>query len=300
MTERRLSAGALSVLIVLWPAVAAGRGGASAAPQSALPQVPGWTLAEAPRTYLPGTLFEYIDGAAENYLSYDFQELAVANYKSGKTSATLTIEIYDMGSDLNAFGIYSSERFPGSPLIAVGTQGYLEEGTLNFVIGPDYVKLLCFDCGESAETVLKTFAEGIEKKVKVRGSLPPALALFPKEGLVAESEKFIRQNVLGYGFLHDGYLASYRTGGQEFELFIIVGKDDAEAAKMQEQYLAAEAKNQAPVEKIAAGYHIKDRYAQNVFIARKGRYLLGVMRLKDGAEAVGAEFLGALMKAVNS
>jgi hypothetical protein len=298
MSERRLASFILIGLITLSPIVAVGQGRTPALARAALPEVNGWRLAEAPRTYLPGTLFEYIDGAAENYLSYSFQELVVADYKSETTPATLTVEIYDMENDLNAFGIYSSERSPGSPLVAAGTQGYLEEGTLNFIIGPAYVKLLCFDGGTATDTVLKEFARGIEKRVEIKGSLPPVLRLFPRDGLVAESERFIRQNVLGYGFLHDGYLASYRSDGRDFEAFIIVGRDAGEAAKMQEQYLAGEAKNQAPVEKTSQGYHVKDRYARNVFLALRGRCLLGVMRLPDGSEAAGSRFLDALMKAV--
>jgi len=277
---------------------ASGQADRGSALKSLVPRVSGWQLPEAPRSYFPGTLFEYIDGAAESYLSYGFQELVVSEFKSQTTPATLTAEIYDMGSDLNAFGIYSSEKFPGSPPVTVGTQGYLEEGTLNFIAGHDYVKLICFDAGPAADAVLKSFAGEIAGKIGGGGALPAALALFPNKGLVAGSEKFVLQNALGYGFLHDGYIASYKSDGQDFELFVIAGKDGAEASSMQEQYLAAEAKNQSPAEKIALGYHLKDRYAQNVFLGRKGRYVLGVMRLKDGAESVGESYLEALMKAV--
>jgi Family of unknown function (DUF6599) len=300
MADKKIVSAALAAVIVLAagvPAAAQDSGGAG--PKALLPQVQGWKLSEAPRTYLPAALFEYIDGAAENYLSYGFQELAVADFKSDKGQAALTVEIYDMGSSLNAFGIYSAERYPGSRYLEIGAQGYYEEGTLNFFAGNDYVKLICFDCGETAEVVLKEFAGDIEKRVGEKaGGLPPVLGHFPRAGLVANSEKFIRQNVLGYAFLHDGYLASYRVSGQEFELFIIAGRDAPEALKMLEQYLAVQAKNGAPVEKAGPGYHVQDRYAQNVFLAAKGRYLLGAMRLKNGGESVGMKYLGDLLSGV--
>jgi hypothetical protein len=298
MSYKRIPAIALYAFVLLWPAMAAGQGERASSPRSLLPQVPGWTLVEPPRSYFPGTLFEYIDGAAESYLSYAFQELVTADFKSDKTAATLTVEVYDMGSDLNAFGIFSSERYPGSPPVAVGNLGYLEEGTLNFIVGPNYIKLICFDGGAAADSTLKTFAEDIDRKVPDRGSLPPDLALFPKNGLVEGSEKFILQNVLGYDFLHDGYLASYRAGGREFELFIVAGRNADEAANMLERYLAAAAKNQSPVEKTDLGYHVKDRYARNVFLAGRGRYVVGIMRLEDGGEAIAKEYLGALLNSV--
>src|SRR4030042_5526834 len=121
--------------------------------RSLLPEPSGWILTETPPTYVPGTLFEYIDGAAENYLSYGFRELVVGNYKEQRSAATLTVEVYDMGDETRAFGIYSSERYPASHFLSVGTQGYWEEGTLNFIVGGYYIKLLCFDCGQGGEQV---------------------------------------------------------------------------------------------------------------------------------------------------
>jgi hypothetical protein len=300
MSEKTVSAVALIAFVLLGLTVEAGQDARASSPQSLLPRVPGWKPAEQPRSYFPGTLFEYIDGAAESYLSYAFQELVTADFKNEKTSATLTVEVYDMGSDLNAFGIFSSERYPGSPGVAAGNLGYLEEGTLNFIVGRYYVKLICFDCAAAADSVLKSFAGDIDRRVRDRGSLPPELAFFPRDGLVAGSEKFILRNVLGYDFLHDGYLASYQAGGQEFEAFIIAARDGVEAAEMTDRYLAAAAKNQSPVEKTEHGYHVKDPYARNVFFASPGRYIVGVMRIKDGGEAVARGYLEALLNSVKS
>ena len=296
MFKTKLQAAGLAVIMLASPAAAAPPAGGGSGPDKLLPNPPGWTLVEKPRSFAPVSLFEYINGAAESYLSYGFQELAVADYKSDSGPATITVEIYDMGGNLNAFGIYSSERYPGSRYLDIGAQGYFEEGTLNFFAGRNYVKLLCFDCGLTAEAALKGFAADIEKRLgEEKGSLPEALGFFPPEGLAANSEKFVRQNVLGYGFLHDGYLAGYEVSGQEFELFIVAGGNEAEAKSMLDQYLAAQAKSGSPAEKSGPGYHVSDRYARNVFLAVKGRYLAGAMRVKDGAQAVGLKYLEDLL-----
>jgi hypothetical protein len=263
--------------------------------QTHLRKIPGWSFSEDPRVYLPGTLFEYINGAAENYLSYEFKELLVANYKNDQSEATLTLEIYDMGNDTNAFGIYSSERYPESRFLAVGNQGYIEEGTLNFIVGSLYVKLLCFDCGEKGEDTLRSVADIIERSVPQKGGLPALLEAFPKDGLVAHSEKFILRNVLGFAFLHNGYLADYQSKDQEFVLFVIEGKDEEEAQTMLGQYLAAQTKNNQKPEKITLGYKVRDRYAKNVYLAQTRNYVLGVIRIEDGFETVGLSFLEALL-----
>jgi len=265
-----------------------------------LPELPDWTLTEAPSAYLPGSLFEYIDGAAENYLSYGFRELIVGNYKKEKSTAALTVEIYDMGDELRAFGVYSSERYPESHFLKVGSQGYWEDGALNFVTDRFYIKLLCFDCGQSAESELTTIARQVEKKAPGSGQLPPRLGLFPGEGLIANSEKFILQNVLGYGFLHHGYLASYRAQGQEFDLFIIQGSDAQDAANMLNRYLEAHGKNGPDGRPTDSEFHVRDRYSGNIFIARSGHLLLGAMRIKDGFEEMGKKYLVLLLNAAKN
>jgi hypothetical protein len=300
MTNRQAAKRLLffSVLLILGPAFA--QEGSRSGLQALLPQIPGWSFSEDPRVYQPGTLFEYIDGAAENYLSYEFKELIVANYKNSQSEATLTLEIYDMSSDINAFGIYSSERYPESLFLAIGNQGYIEEGALNFIVGSLYVKLLCFDCGEKDETALRSVAKKIEQSVPQKGRLPALLNVFPKDGLIAHSEKFILRNVLGFAFLHDGYLADYKAKDQEFVLFIIEGKDEAEAKTMLGQYLAAQTKNNQEPQNISLGYQVRDRYAKNVYLAQTGDYILGVMRIEDGFEEIGLSYLKALLSGVKS
>ncbi|MDH7511783.1 MAG: hypothetical protein QHH14_02425 [Clostridiales bacterium] len=266
--------------------------------QALLPRVEGWELVELPQRYFPDTLFEYIDGAAESYLSYDFRELMVAQYKLVDSPASLTLEIYDLGSAKNAFGIYSVERYPESRFLSIGAQGYHEEGTLNFVIGAKYVKLLCFDCGEEARQRLELFAREVENQAKEKGGLPEALKYFPKEGLVANSEKFILRNFLGFSFLHNGYLASYQNKGAEFELFLVEAESDAEAENMLKQYLASLTKGDQVPDKVGLVFHIRDRYASHVYVTRVQKYILGVMRIKDGFEEMGQEYLKAFKQAL--
>jgi len=223
----------------------------------------------------------------------------VGDFKKNGSAASLTVEIYDMGEETRAFGIYSSERYPESRFLDIGGQGYIEEGTLNFFGGVYYVKLLCFDCGDEADPVLKSAAEQVEAKVSVEAQRPPLIHLFPREGLVANSEKFIFQNVLGFAFLHHGYLADYRMQDQEFELFIIQGADSQEAQEMLAQYLESQRKAGQPPLTVSGGYLIKDRYSHNVFLALSENLILGVMRIKDGQEELGKKYLQQLIQSAS-
>jgi len=73
------------------------------------PSIKGWELSENIDTYSPETLYDAINGAADSYLRYDFRELKVGEY-SLDDGTYLVVEIYQHGSPINAFGIYSQER----------------------------------------------------------------------------------------------------------------------------------------------------------------------------------------------
>lgn len=259
---------------------------------SLLPVVMKWELSEEPEMYLPETLFEYINGAAEIYLVYDFEELIVAQFKKQDSPASLTVEIYNMGKVKNAFGIYSAERFPDSHFLSIGNGGYVEEGALNFIVDRYYIKLLCFDCKDDSEKILKNFSQEILKKVKDPKGLPSLLSSFPQKELLEYSEKFVLRNFLGYSFLHDGYVASFKVGELEFECFIIEGEDVKDAQSMLSQYL--DKKKGADVYEISSGYRIKDRYYHHIYLARVENLLYGVMKIKDGFEEIGEKYLKSL------
>ncbi len=263
-----------------------------------LPKVEDWKYSEEPLNFIPGNLFEYINGAAEIYLAYDFKELIVGQYEkdSDAEEASLSVEVYDMGNEKNSFGIYSAERFSESQFIPVGNQGYLEEGTLNFVIGRYYIKLLCFDCGEKSDEILKSFSIKIVSRVKDKGQFPPVLSHFPQEGLLQNTEKYILRNFMGYSFLHDGYVASYMLEDQEFDCFIIEGKNEEDAQNMLKQYL--EKKSNAEIKETSMGYLLKDRYYHNIFLVRKDNYICGVMKIKDDFQDLGVRYLRMLLESL--
>jgi len=264
--------------------------------QGLLPELESWTLVGSPQIYQPENLFEYINGAAESYISYGFKELIVAEYKIKDKDCDVILEIYDMGDDKNCFGIYSSERYPDSHFIPIGTQGYLEQGTLIFLTGRYYVKLVSFECGDEAGDYLRNFSEEISDKVPGEHRFPAEIELFPEQGLVKNSERFILSNFLGYDFLHSGFTADYHLGENEFSCFLIVGKDEPEAKQMLEKYMNAKKDQEA--EETSYGFHIKDRYYGNILLARKGKYVFGVLEIKDSFKDTGQKYLSEMISNV--
>ncbi len=291
----RLRAALLSLMILT--ASAAGPGRADDVRQelsSLVPKAEGWKESEERQAYLPDSLFEYINGAAESYLSFDFNELLVVQFGREGSGASLTLEIYDMGTPANAFGIFSAERYPENEPAQVGDLGYLEDETLNFVAGRFYVKLLGFDLGEESPSLLADIGRHVEGAVRERGRLPGLLRAFPAENLIPRSEKYIKRNFMGHEFLSDGYTASYKIEGREMEGFFVEAPSAGDAEAMLGRLLEFFAKDKQVPEKVALGYHVKNRYGQHFFVGRAGSALFGVARVPAGLEKAGETLFGRI------
>lgn len=300
MKEKKVLLVTLAIIAVFASSAILLRGDKDAETQaelkSLLPHIAQWAQTEEAQNYYPENLFEYINGAAEIYLAYDFQELIVSQHQKDQSEMNVAVEIYNMGSGKNAFGIYSAERFSDNTFVDTGLQGYIEEGTLNFLVGQYYVKLLCFDCEGQSADVLKLFSQEIVNKVGGKGSLPLLVQKFPQEGLIPNTEKYILRNFMGYSFLRNGYQANYKKGDLEFDCFFIEGKNPEDAQEMVGKYL--EAKGEDNVVKNDFGYHIKDRYYHNIYLARVGSTICGVIKIKDGSEEVGKSYVKILIESL--
>jgi hypothetical protein len=263
-----------------------------------VPAIEGWKLSEKPQSFFPEDLYEYIDGAAESYIGYDFKELVVAQFQKAGSGASVTLEIYDMGNGTNAFGIFSVERFPENKVVDVGTMGYVEGEVLNFIAGKEYVKLMSFDSGEGTPAVLDAFARKVAGKAGEKGTFPPLLSVFSRDGIVANSEKYVLRNVMGFEFLRNGYMASYKLDGNEFECFFIEADKGRDPAALLKQLLGFYAKDGQSAGDIPLGHHVRNKYGQNLYIGVAGRFLCGVNRLPDGAGTIGDRYLRSLAKSL--
>lgn len=257
-----------------------------------LPQFQGWFLSQEPEFYNPENLFEYINGASEAYLAYDFQGLLVSFYQRTKDQEpTITVEIYDMGETLNAYGIYSSERPTDGHFIDIGLEGYLENGTLYFFTSSYYIKIFSFlPPTESDKTVL-LFGREIDKLIpKDRAWLPPE-RLFPSPGLKPHSIKFILKNFLGFHYLHHAWIASYERNGQSFEAFIVQAQNENEAIIMESTWkkeMASSAEKSADKNFI---FYAINKYFKHTYLTRFDSFLLGLIRLTREDDELAFNFL---------
>ena len=262
--------GALAIFLLL--------GAGSDAAEIRFPEIPGWRLSPEIQTFGPKNLYEYIDGAADLYLTCDFEELNVAEY-AGEAKAAVTVEIYRHRTPRDAFGIYSQERLPEATLLSVGAQGAIDANAASFVQGRYYVKISGFNTGAQDREIMRTFAEKASEVLGETGGLPAPLAFFPAEGKKSNSEKYIARNFLGYSFLHSVFTADYEYSGRKFRLFLIAAASRDECGEMIRQYLRqVKTPEQGPKE---GRYTLSDEHHGVVDIYWKGRYIWGAVDLTD-------------------
>jgi hypothetical protein len=242
------------------------------------PDVTGWKQSVEIQTFTPKTLFEYINGAADLYIMYDFQELKVAEYKN-EIKASVIVEVYRHKTPTHAFGIYSQERLSNANIIDIGAQGYIEKNVLNFLTGPYYVKINSYNTGAEDKEILLGFAKKVSENLGERGALPSILFSFPPEGRKNNSEKFININFLGYSFLHSAFTADYELSGKKFKLFVIEGADANDCRDMIEKYLQ---ETRSPERNIVEShYTIADPYHGEIELHWQGKYIWGILNLND-------------------
>jgi len=227
----------------------------------------------APSRYNADTLYQYIDGGADVYLLYDFKTLLHQEFKSGANE--LTVDLYDMGTGDDAFGIYSSERSPNYKFLPIGAEGYRAKGILNFLEGQYYVKLS--GSGPSADMQLEEFARLLSSRIGGSRALPPLLARLPREGRVPRSEQYIKKDPLGHAFLAPAYVVTYALGRQQMKLLVSVANDGAAANARAEQFtkhFKQSGKATSAPELGENGMRGSNTFEGDVIARTRGRYLI--------------------------
>lgn len=253
--------------------------------------VPGWSRSGEARFFDPANLWEYIDGAAEGYLTYGFENVVTQEYADPSRASQAVVDIYRMKDARNAFGIYASELNPESEFLRIGVEGYLGGTTLNFWSGPYYVKITVFQENEELKQGMRRIAENVSAKLGEPGSEPAEVGYFPTADRIPHSVRYLPKDVLGQSYLTEGFEARYRRGTVESKL-VIVSAPDEERAKdalaRYRQFIAAEGGVQrelgAPGD---GGFAGKDSYYGAMAAVRSGTRIVIALGGPSGEAALG-------------
>ncbi len=186
-----------------------------------VPVPSGWTAVDEEYRYDRENLWEYINGAAELFLSYGFSELIVQDVEKGDSG--LTLSVYDMGSALGAFGIFEREKpSTGNQLDGIGAAAILQPPYRGlFLKDRFYVKVDVGGDEVSAELLKQAMGE-VAAGLPGSDELPPQLAVLPEAGRQPGTVAFAGRDFLGLSDLRNCMHATYQqTGGVEYKLFVM-------------------------------------------------------------------------------
>jgi hypothetical protein len=303
MGRRHLArATALLILVACGPSTEAPPGGSELAQLVPEPSALGaWRAAEGPVEYTRETLYEYLDGGAERYLTYGFRALNHVRYEpEGDPLGGVAIDVYDMGSELGAFGIYRGARPPRPEVESWCAEGYRSGTVVAGWKGRHYVHgEVDHERPELVATMGVLMAQ-ICGRIVGSTSLPAMLDPLPPDGLVPLSERWVANNLLGHAFLPGGVIATYALDGGEVRLFFSdltgeIGATDA-LARLRDHESRAGGLD-GDVDSIGAGgFRFSGPGIGSGTVVRVGRFVAGVHggAPHDAQERLLARLIGGL------
>jgi hypothetical protein len=104
------------------------------------------------------------------------------------------IEIYDMGSSPEAFGIFSTSV--EDPEVGLGQGSEFGAGLLKFWKGSYFVSVLNMGVDEETDALLLDIGRAVDVAISSTGQLPDLLGLLPTEGLNERQNSFFHSDVV--------------------------------------------------------------------------------------------------------
>lgn len=159
----------------------------------ALPQeIAGWKALPDDQAYGRDDIFDYMDGAGEIYLAFDFRFVFVRQY--ARTDApSIVVEIYQMSSAPDAFGVFTQDT--DGDEVDVGQGAIYAAGLLRFWKDTVFVRILAdTETPESKSAVMK-LGETIVSSIPQTGEKPDLLSFLPSDGLRPKTLRYFHTKI---------------------------------------------------------------------------------------------------------
>jgi hypothetical protein len=242
------SIAALLLLIALLLPACGGQSPGPAAVLADADTLPGWSPAGGVQTFGKENLFDLVNGQADAYFAYAFEQVAVRAYEN-TDGASLRVELWELATAEDAYGLFTSCR--SGPHLPIGNSGDADPGRrLVFWQERYFVRLLALQ--PLPGTDLLFLGETISAALPTGGQPPPLARWLPEAGLVEHSQVFFHEeisiqdrvwlggeNLLALGPETDGILARYELDDGLAQL-ILIQYPDAQAASSALEALQAD------------------------------------------------------------
>lgn len=259
-------------------------GAGSAAPVDLGPLDPsllagGWRSTSTPHIFDDDTLYEKINGQAEQYRKFGFEKLTVIELANPGAGRTLDVFLYDQGTFEGCLGVYEEQRggrpvvesdgvyYTKNPLGAIGMSG----------------RIFFHAIGDTPDPTIDFITERVVKAIgDFVGTTAPGIArsefIILNRGLGAPFEDIAYQptNVFQYRFCRNFWFARI-DDAENARLFVHAAGSAAAARELFEKLTGELLQDYSAVESEAPGVMLKHDFLKTFFGLRcQGEYVFGV------------------------
>ncbi|HOV75695.1 MAG TPA: hypothetical protein PK967_17190 [Candidatus Hydrogenedentes bacterium] len=250
-----------------------------------------WKASEAPAVYDAKNLFELINGEAELYFPYGFKRTIAVTYASApETGGKISVEVYELGTPLDAFGVYSNYRDERSRLEPFGAEGFMGTTQVLFFQDRFFVKIRLGGKTANGREALRSCAEAVSRVLPPNKEMPEEVKLLRFTGVIPQTTRYVAQSVLGYDFFTMGLTAGAVVATKPVTLFVVLGMSPKDAGDTLNRYIAHLEQNNGRYrwEELPEGRTLLavDPLYKGVLAASVGNYVIGVAKLATPKEGL--------------
>ena len=198
----------------------------------------GWEINGMVETYDREMLPKQDKSEMESFVLYGFDGMVSAHYTAPTASSktVMNLEIYRMGSVLDAFGIFAAKKSKEGISISVGIESSFSGSLLNFYHGRSFVKIYVTGETRPFDDAIAACAREVVARLPATNGRPAELKSFAIPEVVAGSMRYFPQKMFRTDVFKRGIMADAVIDGSSVRIFKLLDTDVDSAAKVFEGY----------------------------------------------------------------
>jgi len=187
--------------------------------------IPGWAPTGNVEVFGRDNVYYLVDGQAEFFFAYGFEQVAVQSYKNAERAA-LHIEVWQLATPADAYGLFTASIAGQSA--DIGNDGDTDPGR-RLTFWQDCYTVHVHALQELDDADLHSFAEAISTALLASGEQPLLMSNLPPDGLVERSAIFFHEEI--------SIQSELWLGGENLLCAIFGGADESPAGTLLSQAL---------------------------------------------------------------
>lgn len=148
-----------------------------------------WVAREPTRVFAGGELFGHINGGAELFLEFGFEDLTVCKYIND--NLVLELEVYKMENTLAALGIYLIKTGQETPLTEISARNTVNPYQIVITSGRFFIQVNNFSGNKELLSLMINLSQTLVDQIN-KPETADLFAYLPKENIIEGSQKIFR------------------------------------------------------------------------------------------------------------